>query len=409
LRDWLISRQRFWGTPIPIIYCDTCGAVPVPEKDLPVVLPENIKFESSKNPLIENKKFTEVKCPKCNGKARRETDTMDTFVNSSWYFFRYCDSKNNKEIFDTKKSDYWMPIDQYIGGAEHACMHLIYSRFYTKFFRDIKLTKINEPVLNLFNQGMVHGNDGAVMSKSRGNVVDPLDMIKKYSCDTLRIFLVSIASPDSDSMWSDTGIESMHKFIKKFVDYFENVKVGKSSAKVESKINKAIKEITEDIEKFRYNLAVIKLRGLLDIFISEEEIAKKDLENYLKLINPFCPHITEELWSKLKNKEFISLEKWPVSDEKKIDDKLEQLEQSVEKTINDIQNVLRIIKEKQGKEGEKIYLYVMPFELSGYNSENLSKRIQKPVKVFAVNDKNKYDPENKAGKAKPGKPGIFIE
>ena len=409
LRDWLISRQRFWGTPIPIIYCDKCGAVPVQEKDLPVVLPENIKFESSKNPLIDNKKFTEVKCPKCNGKARRETDTMDTFVNSSWYFFRYCDSKNNKEIFDTKKSDYWMPIDQYIGGAEHACMHLIYSRFYTKFFRDIGLTKINEPTLNLFNQGMVHGKDGVVMSKSRGNVVDPLDMIKKYSCDTLRIFLVSIASPDSDSMWSDTGIESMHKFIKKFVDYYSDVKIGKSSAKVESKINKAIKEITEDIEKFRYNLAVIKLRGLLDVFTNEKEIGKKDLENYLKLISPFCPHIAEELWSKLKNKEFISLEKWPVCDEKKINEKLEQLEQAAEKTINDIQNVLRIIKEKQGKEGEKIYLYVMPFELSGYNNEDLTKRIQKPVKVFAVNDKNKYDPENKASKAKPGKPGIFIE
>jgi len=301
-------------------------------------------------------------------------------------------------------------MDQYIGGAEHACMHLIYSRFYTKFLRDLGLTKISEPTLNLFNQGMVHGPDGAVMSKSRGNVVDPLDMIKKYSCDTLRIFLVSIAAPDSDSMWSDTGIESMHKFISKFTQYFLNVKPGKKSTpKLESKINKTIKEITEDIEKFRYNMAVIKIRSLFDVFTSEQEVGKKDLENYLKLITPFCPHIAEELWSKLGNKNFISLEKWPIADEKKIDEKLEQLEQAAEKTVADIQNVLRIIKEKQGKEGEKIYLYVIPNELSGYNEEILSKRLQKQVKVFAVNDKNKYDPENKAGKTKPGKPGIFVE
>ena len=408
LRDWLISRQRFWGTPIPIIYCDKCGIQAVPEKDLPIILPENIKFTSEKNPLIEDKKFTEVKCPKCKGNAKRETDTMDTFVNSSWYFFRYCDSKNDKKIFDSKKTNYWMPIDQYIGGAEHACMHLIYSRFYTKFLRDLGLTKISEPAINLFNQGMVHGNDGVVMSKSRENVIDPLDMIKKYSCDTLRIFLVSIASPDSDSVWSDTGIKSMHKFIKKFVNFYSNIKIKKSSAKLKSKLNKTIKEVTLDIENFKYNMAVIKIRSLLDIFI-EENASKKDLESYLKLISPFCPHITEELWSKLGNKEFISLSNWPIADEKKINEKLEQLEQAVEKTIEDIQNVLRIIKEKQNKEGNKIYLYVIPPELSGYSEEILSKRLQKPVKVFAVNDKNKYDPEAKASKTKPGKPGIFIE
>lgn len=409
LRDWLISRQRFWGTPIPIIYCDKCGAVAVAEKDLPVVLPEKIKFESSKNPLLGDKKFINVKCPKCGKLGRRETDTMDTFVNSSWYFFRYCDSKNKKQIFDPKKAEYWMPMDQYIGGAEHACMHLIYSRFYTRFLRDLGLTKLSEPTLNLFNQGMVHGSDGVVMSKSRGNVVDPLDMIKKYSCDTLRIFLVSIAAPDSDSMWSDTGIESMHKFVRKFVDFYSVVKIGKSSARIESKVNKAIREVTDDIEKFRYNMAVIKLRGLLDIFSSEEKIGKKDLESYLKMISVFCPHVAEELWAKIGGKGFISLEKWPVCDEKKIDMKLEQLEQAVEKTVGDIQNVLKIIKEKQGKDGEKIYLYVMPFEISGYNEESLSKRFQKQVKVFAVNDKNKYDPEAKSSKAKPGKPGIFVE
>jgi leucyl-tRNA synthetase len=237
LRDWLISRQRFWGTPIPIIYCDECGIVPVPEKDLPVELPEDIKFTSERNPLIGNKEFVEVKCPKCGGKGRRETDTMDTFVNSSWYFLRYCDAKNKKEIFDKNKVKYWMPIDFYIGGAEHACMHLIYFRFYTKFLRDLGLFNFDEPTLHLFNQGMVHGEDGSVMSKSLGNVVDPLDIVKKYSADTLRMFLVSVAAPDKDSSWSNTGIESIHKFLLKFINYSLDVKKGKSSPKLESKLN----------------------------------------------------------------------------------------------------------------------------------------------------------------------------
>lgn len=409
LRDWLISRQRFWGTPIPIIYCDKCGIQPVPEKDLPVVLPDNIKFNSEKNPLIDYKPFVKTKCPKCNSKARRETDTMDTFVNSSWYFFRYCDSHNDKKIFDTKKAEYWMPMDQYIGGAEHACMHLIYCRFYTKFLRDLGLTKLDEPTLNLFNQGMVHGEDGYVMSKSRGNVVDPLDMIKKYSCDTLRMFMVSIASPESDYSWSNSGIESMHKFVKKVIEFFNSVKLGNSSPKLESKINKTIKEVTFDIENFKYNLAVIKIRGIFDVFLDEKEISKFDLEKFIKLISLFCPHIAEELWEKLGNKNFISLEKWPIADEKKIDEKFEKQEQAFDKTISDILNVLKIIKEKQGKDSEKVYIYVLPNELELYDSGNLSKKLQKQVKVFAVNDKNKYDPEGKANKTKPGKPGIFVE
>jgi leucyl-tRNA synthetase len=428
LRDWLISRQRFWGTPIPVIYCDKCGIQTVPEKDLPVILPENIKFTSQKNPLVDNKKFIEAKCPKCKGKAKRETDTMDTFVNSSWYFFRYCDSHNKKEIFDKKKAEYWMPMDQYIGGAEHACMHLIYSRFYTRFLRDLGMTKLSEPTMNLFNQGMVHAEDGFVMSKSRGNVVDPLDMIKKYSADTLRIFLVSIASPDNDYSWSNTGIESMHKFIKRFVDFYSSVKFGKSSTRVESKMNKAIKEITVDIEEFKYNMAVIKIRALLEVLISEEKIGKKDLESYLKLISPFCPHITEELWWKLgnnkaslsdksdknsrianKSRGFISLSEWPVCDEKKIDMKLEKQEELNENLVRDIGNILRIVKEKQGKDVTKVYVYCIPNEVEGYNSDFIKKRINLDVKIFSAGDKEKYDPSGISKKAKPGKPGIFVE
>ena len=406
LRDWLISRQRFWGTPIPIIYCDKCGIVPVSEKDLPVVLPEEIKFTSEKNPLIDYKKFTEVKCPKCRGKGRRETNTMDTFVNSSWYFFRYCDSKNKKEIFDKKKAKYWMPIDLYIGGAEHACMHLIYFRFYTKFLRDLGLTNLDEPAYNLFNQGMVHGADGVVMSKSRGNVIDPLDVIKKYSADTLRIFLVSVASPDKDSSWSQTGIESMHKFINKFVNFVLEMKNGKSSEKLESKLNKAVKEITKDIEEMQYNLAIIKLRQLIDSASEEKEISKKDLEKIVRLISPFCPHITEELWEKLGNKNFISLEKWPEFDEKKINEKLEKQEKYVENLINDINNILKIVGEKN-----KVFIYSLPNEKEIYKSEieSIKKRTNLDVFVYAVNDKEKYDPENKSKKAKPEKPAVYLE
>ncbi len=407
-RDWLVSRQRYWGTPIPMIYCDKCGIVPVPEKDLPVLLPENVKFGEG-NPLATNSGFVNAKCPQCKGKAKRETDTMDTFFDSSWYYLRYCDSKNQKESFDKKKVSYWMPVDQYIGGAEHACMHLIYARFFTKALRDMGLLNFDEPFLSLFNQGMLHGNDGNKMSKSLGNVVNPIDMIEKASADALRFNLMSLASPDKDSIWNDSILDSSYKFITRIFNYFKGIKIGKSSAIIESKVNKTIKEFSEDIEKFRYNLGIIKLRSLFEAFENEKEISKQDAETFLKMLHPICPHITEELWHKLGNKTFISLEKWPECDERKINEKFEQAEKSADRTISDILNVLNIIKQKTGKEGEKIYLYVIPNELGNYNPDEIAKRTGKEIKIFAVNDKEKYDPEGKSSKTKPGKPAIFIE
>ena len=320
LRDWLISRQRFWGTPIPVVYCDKCGIVPVAEKDLPVVLPENIVFADVKNPLVDFKKFTETKCPKCGSKARRETDTMDTFVNSSWYYLRYCDAHNDKEIFDKKKVAYWCPIDMYIGGKEHACMHLIYIRYYTKFLRDLGLVKFNEPVIRLFNQGMLLGPDGEKMSKSKGNVVLPETVSQKYGMDTARLFLVSVASPDKDVMWNEQGVEGSLRFLRKVFDYVSNYKKGISLRIVEHKVNKTIKEVNEDIEFMKYNIAVIKLRELFDSF--DKNVSKDDLEKFIKMLSPFCPHITEEFWEKLGHKDFISLAKWPECDESKIDELL---------------------------------------------------------------------------------------
>jgi len=405
LRDWLISRQRYWGTPIPIIYCEKCGVVPVSEKDLPIILPKKVAFGKG-NPLATNEEWIRTKCPKCKKEARRETDTMDTFVNSSWYFLRYCDPDNEKEIFDKEKIKYWMPIDQYIGGAEHACMHLIYCRFYTKFLRDLGLLNFDEPVKKLFHQGMLHGENGIVMSKSAGNGVLPEEVSKKYGIDTARLFLMSQASPDKDTQWNEAGIEGTYKFIIKILNYFENIKVGKSDAKTESKLNKIIKEVTTQIENFKYNLAIIKIRELFNSF--PEETSKEVLEKSLKLLHPFCPHITEELWEKIENKKFISLAEWPIAEEKKISEFFDKQDEALNKLVSDIVNILKIVGE-QKKDASKVYIYAIPGEKDFYDLEELNKRVGKQVEIYEVSDKKKYDPKNISKKAKPGKPGIYIE
>ncbi|MFA6088766.1 MAG: leucine--tRNA ligase [Candidatus Woesearchaeota archaeon] len=348
LRDWLVSRQRYWGTPIPIFYCDKCGIVPVPESELPIKLPHDVKFGEG-NPLLTNSDFVNSKCPKCGHSAKRETDTMDTFVNSSWYFLRYTDSKNDKEIFDVNNAKYWAPIDTYIGGKEHACMHLIYFRFYTKFLRDLGLIDFDEPCNKLFNQGMLHGADGNKMSKSLGNVVNPIDMIEKFGADSLRFNLMSLSSPDKDSVWNDRGIESTFKFIRRFYDFFDKVKIGNSSARLESKLHKAIRDVSIDIENFKYNLAIIKIRQLSEVFEEEGEATPDNLLSLIKLIHPFCPHLTEELFEKMKfgkigAHEFLSLQSWPVYDELKIDERAESIEDMIKGTKSDILKVLELAK-----------------------------------------------------------------
>jgi len=337
LRDWLISRQRFWGCPIPIIYCDKCGTIPVPEKDLPVKLPENVKFgETIGNPLATVKEFVETKCPRCGGKAKRETDTMDTFVDSSWYFLRYCDAKNKKEIFDKKKAKYWMPIDTYIGGKEHATMHLIYFRFFTKFLRDIGLLDIDEPAIHLFNQGMLH-KDGVVMSKSKGNVVTQEEIDDKYGIDTARFFLMFLAAPDKDMEWDDKTVEGTYRFLVKVYRMLSEKKiVDKSIKNQESRTHKTILEVTENIQDFKYNIALISIMKFANYLFIKEEISRKAAEALLLLISPFTPHLAEELWEKLGNKGFISTAKWPVADKKKIDEKAEAAEELYELVRRDI-------------------------------------------------------------------------
>jgi leucyl-tRNA synthetase len=353
LKDWLISRQRYWGTPIPVIHCKDCGVVPVPEEDLPVLLPENVKFGEG-NPLEASEEFIKTACPTCGMEAKRETDTMDTFFDSSWYFLRYCDSKNEGEPFDAGKVDYWMNVDQYIGGAEHACMHLIYARFFVKALRDMGFLGFDEPFERLFNQGMVHGEDGYVMSKSRGNVVNPTEIIEKYSADAIRFFLVSIASPNKDFQWSDRGIESAFRFVNKIFDGISHIKIGSSSEKMESRLNKTIKEVTADIENFRYNYVLQRLRAIFNSF--EDVESRETVEGFLKMLHPFCPHMTEELWERMGNEAFISTAGWPVFDESKIDEKMERAEELQRQTLQDLRNIVNLV----GKKPEKITLFVSP-------------------------------------------------
>jgi leucyl-tRNA synthetase len=406
LRDWGFSRQRYWGTPIPIINCSKCGLVPVPEKDLPVELPKEVKFGEG-NPLLTNEKWMKTKCPKCKGEARREPDTMDTFFDSSWYFLRYPDNKNSKKPFDKKLIEKWLPVDQYTGGAEHACMHLIYARFFTKALRDLGYLNFDEPFTKLFNQGMLSGADGDKMSKSKGNVVNPDEVSERYGMDTARFFLLSLATPEKERNWSEEGIQGSLRLILNIFNKFENIKISKKSdEKIESKLNKIIKEVTIQIENFKYNLAIIKIRELFNSL--PEECSKDVLEKSLKLLHPFCPHITEELWENIGNKGFISLEKWPEVEEKKINEIFDKQEQAIDKLVEDILNINKII-ESRGEKKEKVYAYVLPNEKEFYNSKEISKRVGKEVNIFAVNDTKKYDPQNISKKSKPGKPGIYFE
>ena len=417
LRDWLISRQRYWGTPIPIIYCDKCGTVPVPEKDLPVELPTDVTFDGKGNPLKTSESFVKTTCPKCGGPARRETDTMDTFVDSSWYFFRYCDPTNDEAPFDKEKVKYWCPVDQYIGGIEHAIMHLLYARFFTKVLHDMGLVNIDEPFSRLLCQGMIT-KDGAKMSKSLGNIVEPKEIIKKYGADTARLFMLFTALPEKEFEWSDRGVESCFRFIKRVwklvtEDALLSEKITNKDKYILTKLQRTIEDVTKKIAKFQFNLAI----GSLMSFVNEvckykelpvnRDVYNEVIEKVLILLTPFTPHICEELWEKIGKKPFISLEKWPEPDETKIDEQVERMEEAVNKTVDDIKEIIKITKKKP----KKVCLYVIPKELDYFkeNLLNFEQSFKCSFEIYAVNDQKKYDPENKAKKAKPGKPGIYVE
>ena len=316
IRDWLISRQRYWGAPIPVIYCEKCGTVPVPEKDLPVKLPYNIRFTGKGgSPLSKSDEFTNTTCPKCGGKAKRETDTLDTFNCSSWYFLRYINPKQPDKPFTFEDLKYWMPVDQYIGGVEHAILHLLYSRFFTKALYDLKLVPVDEPFKNLLTQGMVV-KDGAKMSKSKGNVVDPDYITERYGADTARIFILFASPPERELEWSDSGIEGSYRFLTRVWRLINENGSGSELDKPEviQKLHKTIKGVTDDIERFSFNTAISKIMELVNA-LQGQAFSKTTAEKLIIMIYPFAPHIAEELWHILGNKNTITSESWPKHDE----------------------------------------------------------------------------------------------
>ncbi|MDD5130628.1 MAG: leucine--tRNA ligase [Candidatus Omnitrophica bacterium] len=312
LRDWLISRQRYWGTPIPIIYCPQCGIVPVPDKDLPVELPADAPFTGEGgSPLAKVKEFVEVKCPRCAGGARRETDTMATFFDSSWYFLRFCSPKFTAAPFDQQEAKYWMVVDQYIGGIEHAILHLLYSRFFTKFFQDLKMIDFNEPFDRLLTQGMVL-KDGEVMSKSRGNIVDPDSMIKDYGADALRLFILFAAPPETELEWDKRGLEGAFKFLNRVWRIQDNL-VDTARPEMLKNLHKTIKKVSADFSEFKFNTAIASLMELTNA-VYQSGADRKVLQSLVIMLSPIVPHFAEELWGILGNKESIFKSAWPQYD-----------------------------------------------------------------------------------------------
>lgn len=337
LRDWLISRQRYWGAPIPVVYCEKCGTVPIPESELPVRLPENVKFTGQgKSPLSECEEFMNTTCPKCGGHARRESDTMDTFVCSSWYYLRYCDPHNDKMPFSKDKVDYWMNVDQYIGGVEHAILHLLYARFFTKVLYDLGYVSCEEPFENLLTQGMVL-KDGSKMSKSVGNVVSPDEIVAKYGADTARLFILFAAPPERDLDWNDTAVEGAYKFLNRVwraVDelkpFMSDEKVVTASLNAEEKklrfaVNASIKKVTEDFERFSFNTAISSIMEMVnELYRYKDATAPESyskpligeaLRSLIVLLSPIVPHITQEMWESIGNDTALFDTPWPSFDE----------------------------------------------------------------------------------------------
>lgn len=378
LRDWLISRQRYWGCPIPMIYCEECGWVPEKEENLPVKLPTDVEFTGKgESPIATSKTFRDCSCPRCGKKAKREVDTMDTFLDSSWYFLRYCDAKNTEKAFDSKKVNYWMNVDQYIGGVEHAILHLLYSRFFQMALHDLGLVDAEEPFKNLLTQGMVN-KDGKKMSKSLGNVVSPEEIIKKYGADTARLFILFAAPPEKELDWSDAGVEGSYRFLARVwrlvYEYTQKYQceILPFEAKTEADkslnymLNAAIKKVSEDVGgRFSFNTAISSIMELVNEMYKYKEQAEfngslyaKAIRELILILSPFTPHICEEMWTEIGEKESISTMSWPKYDEKAlIKDEVEivvQINGKVKEKLSLANNLGREELEKAALANEKV-------------------------------------------------------
>ncbi len=320
LRDWVFARQRYWGEPIPIVICDKCGYVPLPEEQLPLKLPEVESYEPTEDgesPLAALTDWVETTCPHCGGKAKRETDTMPQWAGSSWYFLRYCDPHNDKELASKEALDYWMPVDWYNGGMEHTTLHLLYSRFWHKFLYDIGVVPTCEPYAKRTSHGMILGENGEKMSKSRGNVVNPDDIVKEYGADTMRMYEMFIGDFEKAAPWSSSSIRGCRRFLDRIWDLQKNVMDGSIRPELEKPFHKTIRKVTEDIDNLKFNTAIAAMMALINDIAAAGGITKEEYRILLLLLNPFAPHITEELWEILGYGGMVTDQQWPEYDEEK--------------------------------------------------------------------------------------------
>jgi len=329
LRDWVFSRQRYWGEPIPLVHCDKCGWVPVPESELPVLLPDVENYEptdTGESPLANIRDWVETTCPKCGGPAERETDTMPQWAGSSWYFLRYCDPHNDKELASKEALEYWLPIDWYNGGMEHTTLHLLYSRFWHKFLYDIGVVPGSEPYAKRTSHGMILGDNNEKMSKSRGNVVNPDDIVRDYGADTLRAYEMFIGDFEKSVPWSENGVKGCRRFLERVWKLQDILVEGEGYTKeLEGSIHKTIKKVSEDFETLKFNTGIAALMSLLNEFNDHGSIKKEDLKTFLILLNPVAPHITEEIWQSIGLEGYLHEASWPKYDEEKIKDDVIEL------------------------------------------------------------------------------------
>ncbi len=312
LRDWIFSRQRYWGEPIPLVHCEKCGTVPVLERDLPVILPKVEKYQptgTGESPLAAVTEWVKTECPNCSGNAKRETNTMPQWAGSCWYYLRYIDPENSVEMVDSKKEKYFMPVDLYVGGAEHAVLHLLYSRFWHKFLYDIGKVSTKEPFQKLKNQGLILAEGGQKMSKSKGNVVSPDEIVAEYGSDALRMYEMFIGPFDEPAVWNERGIVGIRRFLEKVC----KIKIDDSAEEKNKHLHQTIKKVTDDLENFKFNTAISAFMILINEW-SKGKVHRKNFAYFLKILHPFAPHISEELWMSLGNKKSISLEEWPEYD-----------------------------------------------------------------------------------------------
>ncbi|MFB6115226.1 MAG: leucine--tRNA ligase, partial [Candidatus Nanohalobium sp.] len=430
LRDWLISRQRYWGTPIPIIHCDECGAVPVPEEDLPVELPDDVEFTETGNPIETSESWAEVECPECGGDAKRETDTMDTFIGSSWYFLRYISPDLDTAPFEVEDANHWMNVDQYIGGIEHAVMHLLYARFFTKFFRDQGMLEEDEPFERLLTLGMVNhpaykcpehgwlypeevedenicekcGREVEVetrkMSKSKHNVVDPTELVEEHGADTARVFILRASGPTNELDWSEDGVEAAEEMLERVERLVEENKESLTDDKpdledadlqdriVGTRIQRAVQKVTEDTENYDFNLAIDEIDRLLSKLYwyeqqgANEKVLSHGIKTLIKLLSPYAPHITEDLWDRIGNEKFLIEEDWPEPEENFIDEEAEKIDDYFKRVSSDIREITEMV----NHEPEKVKI-IKASDWKYQAGENILMAIQDTKDVGEVMDR----------------------